>query len=143
MSQPDTPCHTMSQVVTREGNTKLRVRRTTFTLHNYNVTNVTHILNYCNEHHWEVLFSEELGKSGVTPHLQGYLQSKNAIRFDTLKNFLPTAHWEKARGTLQQNITYIKKEGGNFHCNFELPFQETPKPTINPNCFTRWIDCML
>lgn len=64
------------------------------------------------------ILGNEVGDSG-TPHIQGYIRFKNQIRFSTLKKKVPTAHWEKAKGTPDQNFRYCSKEG-NYRSNFEL-----------------------
>ncbi len=46
-----------------------------------------------------------------TPHLQGYLECKNAVRLATLKGMNPRAHWEPRHGTQLEAIEYCKKEG--------------------------------
>lgn len=88
-----------------------------FTLHNYSkndidmfnntfVTNVTKFL----------IFSEEVGKSGQTNHLQGYVEfTKRTRPFEYFSN--KTIHWEKAKGSREDNIKYIRKEGGNVYFN--------------------------
>lgn len=53
----------------------------------------------------------ERGASG-TPHLQGYCQFSSAKRLRALQALLPRAHWEVARGNLQQNIDYCTKQDG-------------------------------
>lgn len=46
-----------------------------------------------------------------TPHLQGYLYYKNAVRFSTVKNDCAKAHLEVAKGSPLQNYDYCGKEG--------------------------------
>lgn len=63
-------------------------------------------------------YGREVGESG-TPHLQGMIIYKNAVRFGTLKQFLPNAHFEIMNGTFEQNLDYCSKDGnfveyGNF-----------------------------
>lgn len=61
-----------------------------------------------------------VGKEGkgpdATPHLQTYFQFKNQVRFSTLKKAAPRAHWEKAKGSAQDNLKYCSKEG-DFETN--------------------------
>jgi len=54
-------------------------------------------------------FGREVGASG-TPHLQGVLITVNAVRLAGLKKLLPTAHWEKMKGTPAQAWAYCIKE---------------------------------
>lgn len=51
---------------------------------------------------------QEKAESGFL-HYQIYIENKSPIRFDTLKNKLPTAHIEKRRGTKQQAYDYVTK----------------------------------
>lgn len=54
---------------------------------------------------------KEIGNKTHTPHVHIFIYSNSPIRFSTLKNRFPIAHIEKAYGTIQENIDYIKKEG--------------------------------
>lgn len=55
------------------------------------------------------IVSQEFGKSGETPHLQGYIESSNEIRPSELK-LDKKIHWEKRIGTKKHNVLYIMKE---------------------------------
>lgn len=57
-----------------------------------------------------LLYGEEVGENG-TPHLQGYVEFDSPVRPSVLMNALPQAHFENARGTVQQNRTYCMKGG--------------------------------
>lgn len=48
---------------------------------------------------------------GSTPHIQGYVRWKSAKSLANCKKVFPTAHWEVAKGTADQNRTYCSKEG--------------------------------
>ncbi len=50
-------------------------------------------------------------ESGSTHHTHIYVAFENGVRFSSLKNKFPTAHFEMAKGTSQQNRDYISKEG--------------------------------
>lgn len=126
----------MSQMSQSEGNTCPRSRKWCFTFHNYTVNDVTNVTKICLTNNWDYIFSEELGEEGVTPHLQGYFESKNAIRFDTIKKLLPKCHLEKAKGSLQNNIDYITKENGKIYTNINIPYKENLKPVITE--FNNW-----
>ena len=67
------------------------------------------------------IYGYEVGEQG-TPHIQGYVKFKNQVRFSTMKNKLPRAHIEKARGDPDSNYRYCSKDG-DFQANF------TPKLT--------------
>lgn len=54
-----------------------------------------------------------IGKEGknATPHLQCYFRFKNQRTFSAMKKVSPRGHWEKAKGSDDQNLTYCSKEG--------------------------------
>jgi len=65
-----------------------------------------------------LVYGREVGASG-TPHLQGYVEWKNARGLP--KEVLQKAHWEPRRGTPEQAATYCKKDG------VFVEFGEVPK----------------
>lgn len=89
-----------------EGNTNLRARRWCFTLNNYSEEELSQL----SHNNYLFCIGKEVGENG-TPHLQGYLESKSAVRFDTLRNLCPRAHWEPAKGNREANVAYCTKEG--------------------------------
>lgn len=52
----------------------------------------------------------EIGESG-TLHYQGFLQMERSVRIARLKEWLPSAHFEKRRGTSDEARAYCMKEG--------------------------------
>jgi len=49
-------------------------------------------------------------EQGGTPHLQGYVELRKRTRLTQLKRLLPPQiHWEKAKGTDEENIAYCSK----------------------------------
>lgn len=54
--------------------------------------------------------SDEIATSG-TPHTHIFLYRKSPIRFSSLRNKFPTAHCEKAYGSVSENREYISKTG--------------------------------
>jgi len=79
-----------------------------FTWNNYNDTDDINILiEWLTEKKAKYVFQEETGANG-TKHLQGYFETKNAIRFDTLKKFNKNIHWEKCRDK-KKSIAYCQK----------------------------------
>lgn len=95
----------------------LRSRRWCFTLNNYKDHGWTD-WQYMLKDRFQlisdyIVCEEEVGEHG-TPHLQGYIKFKNAIRFTSLQNkFNGFAHLEVAQGTDNDNRNYCTKENGN------------------------------
>ena len=54
--------------------------------------------------------ADETASTG-TYHTHLFFYSPSPVRFSTIKNRFPTAHIEKAYGTVQENRAYIRKEG--------------------------------
>lgn len=69
---------------------------------------ITEVLNEHAEYH---IYEPEVAPDTGTPHIQGYVCLKKKFRLSGLKKFLPTAHWEVAKGKPSQNIVYCSKEG--------------------------------
>lgn len=63
------------------------------------------------------IFGIERGASG-TEHIQGYVYYRNPVSFNTIKDLIPRAHIEKARGNPSQNYDYCAKEG-DFYTNMQ------------------------
>lgn len=55
--------------------------------------------------------SDEIGTEEHTPHTHIFIYSKSPIRFSSLKNALPPADLEHAKGTAVQCREYIQKSG--------------------------------
>lgn len=72
------------------------------------------------------IVGEEFGEENNTRHFQGYVEFKHKTRpLERFKSW--GAHWEKAEGTREQNLTYCSKEN-NFVSNFPMP----PPPPRDP-----------
>ena len=54
--------------------------------------------------------ADEISSTG-TYHTHLFFYAPSPVRFATIKNRFPTAHIEKAYGTVQENREYIRKEG--------------------------------
>ena len=54
--------------------------------------------------------ADEIGEEG-TYHTHLFLYSSSPMRFGTVKKRFPTAHIDRAHGTVQDNRAYIRKEG--------------------------------
>lgn len=85
-----------------------------FTLNNPTLAQIQDIKN-CAELGDDVkrlIFQQEIGEEG-TPHLQGFIQLVHPKRFVWIKNKWPCfagAHFEKQKGSFQQNWDYCFKE---------------------------------
>jgi len=55
-----------------------------------------------------LVYQEEQGANG-TSHLQGYIFFTVRKTFDWIKRLCPTAHWEAAKGSAEQNKAYCTK----------------------------------
>lgn len=72
-----------------------------------------------------LICGKEKGEEG-TPHIQGYVYFKNPVVFATVKAFLPRAHIEATKGSVDQNIEYCSKEG-DFLEHGERPVSQKRK----------------
>jgi len=73
------------------------------------------------------IIGKEIGESG-TPHLQGFLKFHKKCRPMSVFKEFPKIHWEKCKGTVQDNYNYCSKEG-DFECSgFPQPIK-----IIKPN----------
>lgn len=81
-----------------------------FTFNNYDETDIVPMCQKFQASAKKWLFSREIGESG-TPHLQGCVEFSKKLR--PLSLGLPRQiHWEKSKGTWDQNVTYCLKDGG-------------------------------
>lgn len=87
-----------------------QLKRWCFTLNNYTEEDVAAIREYAKQSCRYLVFGREKGESG-TPHLQGFLVGKNAIRGTALHNKFRRMHLEGANGTSVEASTYCKKDG--------------------------------
>lgn len=102
-----------------EGNTKpLRARKWCITLNNWSVSEYEHIKHTFLEKGFDYIIGKEVGES-KTPHLQIYIESKNATTFKSIKNICNRFHIEKARGTRSQNVAYCSKDN-DFITNIKI-----------------------
>lgn len=86
-----------------------------FTLNNYTEEEHIHIkecLSSDSSNKWVI--GKETGENG-TPHLQGFCNFNKKIRLTGLKKYNGRAHWEKCKGSEEQNIKYCTKDN-----NYEL-----------------------
>ena len=65
-----------------------------------------------------IIFGSE---SVSTAHLQGFVIFKKPKRLAAMKKWLPRAHFERAKGTSQQNVDYCSKQDPNPFIQGDLP----------------------
>nr|QGF19362.1 replication associated protein [Antarctic circular DNA molecule] len=78
-----------------------------YTLNNYSLEEAVAVLEMQSSYH---ICGKEVGDEG-TPHLQGYIIFKSVKALSGVKKLQSRAHWEQAKGTTTQNVTYCSKGG--------------------------------
>lgn len=99
---------------TEVGNTRLKLqprpnqlKNWVFTFNNYKETDILLLKNKFMEICEKFIFEHEIGES-KTPHLQGFIQLKKAMRW-TEFNLPNTIHWEKCK-CVEASIQYCQKD---------------------------------
>lgn len=107
---------TTKTTIDNQGNTKpdYQSRRWCGTLNNYSKEEYDNILTYFKKNS-KYIIGKEIGEK-KTPHLQIYFENKSPIKFKTLKNLNIRIHWEKAKGSINDNYKYCSKEN-NYETN--------------------------
>lgn len=94
-----------------------------FTLNNYSDDDVSRLKALDLQALRYTCVGKEVGDSG-TPHLQGFLYFKSAVRLQSVKRVVgDRAHCEIARGNVEQNFTYCTKDGDFFEVGERPLFQ--------------------
>lgn len=92
-------------------------KRWCFTLNNPNDTDLETLVTQFKGARCDYIVDREVGEEG-TPHLQGYIESPVKIR--PIEKFKTTrVHWEKCKGTKDDNIKYCSKDG-DFVTSFDV-----------------------
>lgn len=94
-----------------------------FTLNNYDNEDIKTICSISSSNCKNYIFQEERGEGG-TKHLQGFCEFITKVRPMSVFKSLVRIHWEKCKGTKQQNIDYCSKEAtrdGKIFTNIKLP----------------------
>ena len=109
-----------------------------FTYSNYSVSGLDTIIStFCSKCS-KYIVGEEIAPTTGTPHLQGWIKLKSKKRPTSLK--LPKQiHWEKAKGSEDDNFTYCSKEG-KYHTNIVRP---KPIKTLDENKLYIWQSWLL
>lgn len=107
-------------------NKVFKSRKWIFTYNNYENTKTQEILCYLKKSSSKFIFGYEIGSNG-TPHLQGYMEFKNPVKDETLRNNgFDKCYLTNAKGTLKQNFDYTTKDGTFEYGGFELDEIEKP-----------------
>lgn len=120
------------------GEDRFRCRRYVFTIHLMELNAESHkvlidrVINYLKANAKYYIVGEEKGKSGITPHLQGYVEFKNERMRKAIKEGMGIeGYFEKAKGNREANINYVSKEGGNIY-TCEEPSRFTYEILLRP-----------
>lgn len=82
-----------------------------FTLNNYSQEEYEQLCEHAEQALYGIIGREQ-GEQG-TPHLQGYMVFNSRKRLSQVRQLNGRAHWERAKGSPQQNQTYCAKEGNS------------------------------
>lgn len=93
-----------------------------FTHNNWCEQQLVEMVEMFSKFDMEYVIGEEVGDEG-TPHLQGAVFAKHVFRPMEKLGLTFKPHWEKCKGTREQNITYCTKQGGTVHSNIKMPEQ--------------------
>lgn len=72
------------------------------------------------EHFKYTMFQREVGEKKETPHIQMFIVFNVPKRFNTIKNYFPTAHIEEVKGTNAQARDYCSKSDTRVEGPVEL-----------------------
>lgn len=120
---------------TGSGNTKQipPAKHWCFTLNNYTISEMEMFKTSNSSIVPRLIFQQEKGEEKETPHLQGYLMFASKKRpFSVFKN-CNRIHWEKMKGTVDDNIKYCSKDSDRiagtevYLRGIELPFKQSIK----------------
>ena len=91
-----------------------------FTFNNYTEADLVQLTYTFESKNMKYIIGKEIGDSG-TKHLQGYIEATSRIRPLTLFH-TKKIHWEKRKGTKNQNLIYCSKDG-DYKTNMVIPRQ--------------------
>lgn len=114
---PDTPLGTRPtspapRTNNRPDESHTKGNRWCFTLNNYSEEDETRLKVFAMDHCDYMIYSREVGEQEGTEHLQGYMETKNRMLGQTVKNKAKVLRmWMcPANGTAQDNIDYCTKQ---------------------------------
>jgi len=91
-----------------------------FTLNNWTDAHLVEMCEMFERYGLEYVIGEEGRDEGKTPHLQGAIFGDRCFRPMERFNLTSRPHWEKCKGSKEQNIRYCVKEGGRIHTNIQM-----------------------
>jgi len=109
------------------------LRKVVCVINNYTEADSAALRAFADEYADYAIASFEIGESG-TPHIQAYLSLKRQMRFNAVKDKLPRAHLEPAKGKPQRNKEYCEK-GEQPHAEWEAQGIAGPTYGTNANIF--------
>jgi len=74
-----------------------------------------------------LIYGRETGEETWTAHLQGFISFKHMKSLAQMKKLLTRAHWEIAKGSVEQNITYCSKQDTNPFIKGTPPMSQKEK----------------
>ncbi len=107
-----------------------RYRKWCFTVNNYTQWDIDTLLSAFKKLPTTIyVFQEEKGEPRFgegpngTPHLQGVVSYKNAVRFTTLKTLCPRGHWEKCKNwdASKAYCSKLDTRNGTLFTNADFP----------------------
>lgn len=101
----------------------IRCRKWVFTLNNYTNEEVEELIEKLESKNRIYIMGKETAPTTGTPHIQGYIESKNPMTFDQIKGLNNRMNIQKARGTLEQNWAYCTKDG-DYLTNIDPPTEK-------------------
>jgi hypothetical protein len=121
----------LGNTITKSSKQIVPSKRWCFTLNNYTKENIKFLSSKIQSIASRGFFSKEVGANG-TPHLQGYVEllKKGRPLSSSLFGKLDKIHWEKAKGSLMENMEYCEKES-----EFEFVYGSLPKPIYCPSIY--------
>ncbi len=94
-----------------------RSRKWVFTVNNPTAEDERQLLAALELRGAQYVWGHEIAPGTGTPHLQGFCEFRNPVDFASVTNFCPRAHWERGRGSTEQNYDYCSKDGDRVVTN--------------------------
>lgn len=134
-SQSGTTCHKLTQKL---GNKEVRSRKWCITFNNYTPDDYEKLCHYVTVllPNAKYVIAKEVGEKG-TPHLQGFFETKNAVRWTTLNKMFPNCWFKPSLGNIDQNRDYCGKQG-DFITNIEKKYTPILCPILKDDELYDW-----